>query len=88
MVNPAPGLRLAADADVCAGAGQCVRAAPELFDQDDDGLVVLLAADVPEGSRARALDAVDLCPSGAIALRGHPAPPAPDTGADRLPPGP
>ncbi|SHJ68932.1 ferredoxin [Nocardiopsis flavescens] len=71
MVSPAPGSgpRLHADTDVCAGAGQCVRAAPELFDQDDGGLVVLLAADVPQASLPRALDAVDLCPSGAIGLR-------------------
>ncbi|MFV2198400.1 ferredoxin [Nocardiopsis sp. LOL_012] len=82
MVRSDPGgdapLRLSADPDACAGAGQCVRAAPDLFDQDDDGLVLLLAGDVPPGSRARALDAVDLCPSGAIAIRSRPpAPPGP-----------
>jgi ferredoxin len=49
------------------GAGQCVLAAPEVFDQDDDeGLVVLLQeepnAELVEGVR----DAVSRCPSMAI----------------------
>lgn len=52
--GPAPRLRLHTDTGICAGAGRCVRAAPDLFDQDEDGLVVLLAADVPEHAPARA----------------------------------
>lgn len=61
-------LRLHTDTGVCAGAGQCVRAAPDLFDQGDDGLVVLLRADVPERDRERALTAADWCPSGAVSV--------------------
>lgn len=61
-------LRLHADTDVCAGAGQCVRAAPDLFDQDEDGLVLLLRTDVPEQARERALTAADWCPSGAVSV--------------------
>ncbi|HXA62668.1 MAG TPA: ferredoxin, partial [Streptosporangiaceae bacterium] len=34
-----------ADKDVCVGAGMCVLTAPELFDQDDDGLVAVLRSD-------------------------------------------
>ncbi|WP_241480387.1 ferredoxin [Nocardiopsis halotolerans] len=64
---PGP-LRLHADTGVCAGAGQCVRAAPDLFDQGDDGLVVLLRADVSEQERERALTAADWCPSGAVSV--------------------
>lgn len=68
MVTPlGPTLRLVADREVCAGAGQCVRAAPDLFDQDDDGLVVVLRTDVPPEARERALSATDWCPSGAVA---------------------
>lgn len=67
MVTPAgSALRLTTDREVCAGAGQCVRAAPDLFDQDDEGLVVLLRADVPPEARERTLTAVDWCPSGAV----------------------
>ncbi|PDP88605.1 ferredoxin [Glycomyces fuscus] len=65
-------MRLHADTGVCAGAGQCVRAAPDLFDQGDDGLVVLLRADVPEQARERALTAADWCPSGAVGVRETP----------------
>lgn len=68
MVTPTgPTLCLTADREVCAGAGQCVRAAPDLFDQDDDGLVVVLRTDVPRQARERALTAIDWCPSGAVA---------------------
>ncbi len=64
--RPVTALRLETDPDTCAGAGQCVRAAPDLFDQDDDGLVVLLRAHVPPEARERALTAADWCPSGAV----------------------
>ena len=30
------------DHDLCIGAGQCVLVAPQIFDQDDKGLVILL----------------------------------------------
>ncbi|MDA0567189.1 (4Fe-4S)-binding protein [Streptomonospora sp. S1-112] len=75
--DPGPGapLLLRADPGVCAGAGQCVRAAPDLFDQDEDGLVVPLAATVPAEARERALAAADWCPSGAVAVVPAAAPP-------------
>ena len=33
------GMRVTVKPEVCIGAGQCVLAAPEVFDQDDDGVV-------------------------------------------------
>jgi ferredoxin len=57
-------MRISADRDVCVGAGQCVLAAPAVFDQDDDGLVVVNAPDSPDDDAVR--DAVHLCPAGAI----------------------
>jgi len=48
---------------VCIGAGMCVLTAPDVFDQDDEGLVVLLTA---EPADPAALAAVPLCPSGAL----------------------
>lgn len=61
-------LKIIADRDVCIGAGLCVLTAPAVFDQDDDGLVVLLRAD-PEGpDAAAAREAVANCPSGALRL--------------------
>jgi ferredoxin len=39
-----------------------------VFDQDDDGIVVLLTEDVAEGQEQRVREAVNLCPSGALRL--------------------
>ncbi|MEV6597946.1 ferredoxin [Actinoplanes sp. NPDC051346] len=61
--------RVTADRDTCVGAGNCVLTLPHVFDQDDEGLVVVLdpdAADTPDDVLARA---VDRCPSGAITVR-------------------
>lgn len=40
-----------------------------LFDQDDDGVVVLLVEDVPEAEEARARQAVDICPAAVLRLK-------------------
>jgi ferredoxin len=62
-------MRVAADRDVCIGSGMCLLTEPAVFDQDDDeGLVVLLAADVPAEDADAARQAVALCPSGALRL--------------------
>lgn len=58
-------VRVAADRDVCIGAGMCVVAAPTAFDQDEEGIVVVLAPDLPE---VEARHVVSLCPSGALRL--------------------
>lgn len=55
---------ISADRELCVGAGQCVLAAPAVFDQDDDGLVVVNAPDQPVDATIE--DAVHLCPAGAI----------------------
>ncbi|KUI32340.1 ferredoxin [Mycobacterium sp. IS-1496] len=59
-------MRIDADRDVCISAGNCVMAAPEVFDQDDDGIVVLLTDPVPEGEQEHAREAVKLCPATAL----------------------
>jgi ferredoxin len=57
------------DQEKCCGAGQCVLAAPEVFDQrEDDGIVVLLNPDPPEDQHAATRDAAALCPAAAIAV--------------------
>jgi ferredoxin len=62
-------MRIEADRDRCTGAGMCVLAAPALFDQDDDGLVVVLdAAPGPDHATA-ARNAVTTCPASALGLR-------------------
>jgi ferredoxin len=61
-------MRVVADRDVCISAGNCVMVAPAVFDQDDDGIVMVLADEVPQDEEDHARDAVKLCPSGALRL--------------------
>ena len=60
------------DVDKCIGAGQCVLRAPRIFDQRDDGIVILLDAAPPPELRAAAHKAADLCPSQAITIEEGP----------------
>lgn len=54
--------------DDCAGTGQCVVVAEDIFELDDDGLsVVIRAPDTPE-RLAAARRAADLCPMAAIRI--------------------
>jgi ferredoxin len=61
-------MRIEATPEVCIGAGNCVLAAPELFDQDDDGIVQVLQAEVPADQEDEAQEAVERCPARALAL--------------------
>jgi ferredoxin len=61
-------VKVSADREVCVCAGMCVMTAPGVFDQDDDGVVLLLTEEVPDGEDNRVRDAVNLCPSGALRL--------------------
>jgi ferredoxin len=64
-------MRVAVDQDRCIAAGQCVAAAPDVFDQrDEDGVVVLLKAtpDADEVGDVRRAAAV--CPALAIQVQG------------------
>jgi ferredoxin len=61
-------VKLVADRDACIGSGNCMMVSEELFDADDDGLVVLLAEDVPASEEDRAREAVRLCPASALRL--------------------
>ena len=62
-------LRARVDRPRCIGAGNCVLSAEAVFDQDDDGVVVLLAEEVPDGEEERVREAVKLCPSSALRLQ-------------------
>lgn len=59
-------MRIAADRDVCIGAGMCVVTAPATFDQDDDGIVAPLVDEVAPADVHAAQQAISLCPSGAL----------------------
>jgi ferredoxin len=61
-------VKVTADREVCISAGNCVMVAGAVFDQDDDGIVVVLADEVPEGEEDHAREAVKLCPSQALRI--------------------
>lgn len=59
-----------ADLTLCEGYANCVIAAPAYFDVDDDeGMVVVLKAEVPEQDLAVVESAVRSCPVSALTLR-------------------
>jgi ferredoxin len=62
-------MRVELDEDLCCASGQCVLAAPEVFDQrDEDGVAVVLVAEPPADLDAKVRGAVNRCPSRALAL--------------------
>ncbi|MFJ3791619.1 ferredoxin [Kitasatospora sp. NPDC090091] len=62
-------MQVSVDRDRCCSSGQCVRTAPDVFDQDDrDGLVRLRAAAPAPGQFADVRLAAELCPGGAITV--------------------
>ena len=62
-------MHVQADREVCVGAGNCVLTAPDVFDQDDDGLVTLLDPNPPTARDGDVEKAVRMCPSGAVTAR-------------------
>jgi ferredoxin len=61
-------VKVHADRDVCIQAGNCVMVADSVFDQDDDGIVVVLVDDIPDDEQDKAREAVKLCPSQALTI--------------------
>ena len=61
-------MKLSADRDACISSGNCMMVSEDLFDADDDGVVVLLAEDVPAAEEDHAREAVRLCPAAVLRL--------------------
>ena len=60
--------RLKADFGACQGYANCVDAAPEVYDIDDDGIVVLLREEITEEERPRIEEAARSCPVSALVV--------------------
>lgn len=57
------------DEPKCVASGQCVMAAPDVFDQrDEDGIAILLDARPGEELHAEVREAAAICPAAAIRL--------------------
>jgi ferredoxin len=63
-------IRVVVDRDVCQNHGQCVFAAPQVFELDDDGELVQLQDEVGEDLRDVVEEAADVCPTQAITIEG------------------
>ncbi|MBT0567176.1 ferredoxin [Williamsia sp. CHRR-6] len=62
-------MKVILDQDKCVASGQCVMAAPEVFDQrDEDGIAVLLGDDFDESERPNVEQAASVCPALAIRI--------------------
>jgi len=59
-------MRLVTEPDRCVASGQCVVIAPQVFDQDDDGMVMLIKETPDEGERAAVEESIRVCPAAAI----------------------
>ncbi|MEU5890451.1 ferredoxin [Streptomyces sp. NPDC047461] len=61
-------MKVELEADKCVASGQCVLAAMDVFDQDDDGIAILLAQEVGDELVDDVKEAVAVCPAAAIRL--------------------
>ncbi|MFF3848996.1 ferredoxin [Streptomyces sp. NPDC002328] len=61
-------MKVELEADKCVASGQCVVAATQVFDQDDDGIAVLLEERIGAELVDDVREAVAVCPAAAIRL--------------------
>jgi ferredoxin len=60
--------RVIADGGLCQGYANCIMDAGEIFDLDEDGLVVVLKVEISEDERALVETAIANCPVSALSL--------------------
>ena len=61
-------MKIVADRDRCEGHGLCADTAPEVYDLDDDAVVVLLHEVVPAGLERKAEAGSRVCPVAALRI--------------------
>lgn len=61
-------LEVGADYAKCQGYANCITAAPDVFDVDDEGVVIVLRDEVGEDERDRVAESVRSCPMAALTL--------------------
>jgi ferredoxin/predicted GNAT family acetyltransferase len=70
-------MRVLVDRDRCVGSGTCEALAPDVFEVDDDGVLVVLREEPADGEEPDVRDAVTACPTRALSLDGSAGIPAP-----------
>jgi ferredoxin len=63
-------IKVIVDRDVCQNHGQCVFAAPQVFELDEEGELVVLDDEPDESLRDAVEEAADVCPVQAITIEG------------------
>ncbi|WP_329331299.1 ferredoxin [Streptomyces sp. NBC_00663] len=61
-------MKVELEADKCVASGQCVLVAMDVFDQDDDGIAILLKQEIGDDLLDDVKEAVAVCPAAAIRL--------------------
>jgi ferredoxin len=61
-------MKVELEADKCVASGQCVLVAMDVFDQDDDGIAILLEREIGDELLADVKEAIAVCPAAAIRL--------------------
>ena len=62
--------RIDVDRDRCVGSGACEALAPEVFEVDDDGILLVHRPEPTEDELPDVRDAVSACPTRALSLAG------------------
>ena len=62
------GFKVVVDYELCEGNAMCMDVAPEVFDLDDDDVVVVLEEAPGEDLRDKVVQAVERCPKQALAI--------------------
>ena len=63
-------MKVVLDMAICQDHGQCCFAAPEVFQLDDAGKLVVLVDSPDESLRDKVEEAADVCPLQAITVEG------------------
>ncbi len=61
-------MKVVVDFDACASNAVCMGIAPEVFEVRDDGYLYILNETPGEDLRAKMVEAVNGCPTGAISI--------------------
>lgn len=59
-------LKVIANRAACCGYGVCAEICPEVYQLDDNGIVVLVTDTVPEGIEEKAREGAAACPQNAL----------------------
>ncbi len=61
-------MKVTIDKDLCIASGACVLACPEVFQQDDEGLVMLVQDEPPLELEDAVREAMAACPAAVIEI--------------------